>query len=165
MDIRYATLTDIPQILAIYNHAVLTSTASYDIEPQTLAARLTWFADKERNGQPVFVIEDGDGVAGFGTYGPFREKIGYRYTVEHSIYIAEGKRGMGMGKLLMQKLIESATESGYHVMIAGIDSLNELSLKFHRSFGFVEVAHFREVGHKFGQWLDVIFLQKMLQAE
>ena len=165
MTIRYATLTDIPQILAIYNHAVLTSTASYDIEPHTFAMRLAWFADKERNGQPVFVIEDEDGVAGFGTYGPFREKIGYRFTVEHSIYIAEGKRGMGMGKLLLQKLIDSATESGYHVMIAGIDSSNELSLKFHRSFGFEEVAHFREVGHKFGQWLDVIFLQKMLQPE
>ncbi len=162
MKIRYATLADIPQLLAIYNHAVLTSTASYDIEPQTLAARLAWFADKERNGQPVFVIEDGDGVAGFATYGKFREKIGFRYTVEHSIYIAEGKRGMGMGKQLMQKLINSATKSGYHVMIAGIDSSNELSLKFHRSFGFEEVAHFREVGHKFGSWLDVIFMQKML---
>lgn len=165
MNIRYATLTDIPQILAIYNDAVLTSTASYDIEPQTFAARLAWFSEKERNGQPVIVIEDGDSVAGFGTYGPFREKIGYRYTVEHSIYIAEGKRGMGMGKLLLQKLIDSATESGYHVMIAGIDSSNELSLKFHRSFGFEEVAHFREVGYKFDQWLDVIFMQKMLQSE
>ncbi|MEI6519454.1 MAG: N-acetyltransferase family protein [bacterium] len=162
MNIRVATENDLPAILTIYNHAILTSTASYDYEPQSLDMRKAWLRDKKMHGFPVFVIEDTDGVAGFATYGTFREKFGYRYTVEHSIYITEGKRGMGYGQSLMSTLIESAQNMEMHVMIAGIDASNEGSINFHKKFGFEEVAHFKEVGYKFDRWLDVIFMQKML---
>jgi phosphinothricin acetyltransferase len=162
MNIRFATEKDLPAILAIYNHAILTTTASYDYEPQSLDTRKAWLKDKKAHGMPVFVIEDDDGVAGFATYGQFREKIGYQYTVEHSIYIIEGKRGMGYGKLLMTTLINTAINQDMHVMIAGIDASNEGSINFHKKFGFEEVAHFKEVGYKFNRWLDVIFMQKML---
>ncbi len=162
MIIRAATENDLPAILAIYNHAILTTTASYDYDAQSIETRQAWFSDKKAHGMPVFVIEDETGVAGFATYGQFRDKIGYQFTVEHSIYIAEGKRGGGYGSQLMTALITAANKQGMHVMIAGIDASNEGSINFHRRFGFEEVAHFKEVGFKFDSWLDVVFMQKML---
>ena len=162
MKVRNAITKDLPDILEIYNQAVLFTTASYDYDAHTLEMREIWFNDKINHGFPVFVIEDADGVVGFGTYGNFRDKIGYQFTVEHSIYITETKRGRGYGTILMTALIESAISQNKHVMIAGIDALNTGSIIFHKKFGFEEVAHFKEVGKKFDQWLDVIFMQKIL---
>lgn len=160
--IRPATGADLPAILEIYNDAVLHTTASYDLEPSTLEQRAAWFEDRARQGFPVLVAEAGGEVAGFGTYGKFREKPGYRHTVEHTIYVAPGRRGQGIGRALLAELIAVARAQGKHAMVGGIDSGNAGSLRFHLALGFVEVARFREVGHKFGRWLDIIFVELIL---
>jgi len=164
MKLRPAVESDLPGILAIYNHAILTSTALYNHEPQTLAMRHAWFALKKASGMPVFVIEDADGIAGFGDYGLFKTWTGQHYSIEHSIYVSETKRRLGYGKLLLSTLIEAATEQGMHTMIAGVDSQNEASIHLHLSFGFTQVAHFKEVGRKFDRWLDLLFFQKFLDS-
>lgn len=164
METRPAIESDLPAIAAIYNHEILTSTSVYTDEPQTLEQRREWFTAKKDAGMPVFVLEDGDGVAGFGTYGRFRNFTGYRFCVEHSIYIAEAKRRLGYGKLLLATLIEAASDQGMHTMIAGVDGRNEGSIRLHLAFGFSQVGYLQEVGHKFNQWLDLVFLQKILET-
>jgi len=159
---RPAIWADLPAILTIYNDAVLHTTASYDLEPVSIANRAAWMAGHEERGEPVIVAELGGEVAGFGAYGPFRTKAGYRFTVEHSVYVSAGRRGQGIGRLLLEPLIAHARSAGMHTMIAGIDAENEVSLRLHRSCGFFEVARFRQVGHKFGRWLDLICLELVL---
>lgn len=163
--IRPAARADVPGILEIYNEAVLNTTASYDYEPHTLEARLSWFKEHEREGFPIFVAEDDGEICGWSSLSRFREKIGYQYSVENSIYIAPQRRNQGIGSLLMPPLIEAARASGKHAILAGVDAENQGSLKFHEKFGFVRVAHFPQVGWKFNRWLDVIFLQLTLDRE
>lgn len=160
--IRPALPADLPAILAIYNDAVLHTTASYDLEPNTLAQRSAWYEARISQGLPVLVAEQAGEVVGFGSYGPFRDKPGYRFTVEHSVYVATGRRGQGIGRTLLGELIRLARAASMHAMIGGIDAENEGSLHFHLAMGFVEVARFREVGHKFGRWLDIIFVELIL---
>jgi L-amino acid N-acyltransferase YncA len=160
--IRPARETDLPEILDIYNHVILHTTAVYTYEPHTLDMRKAWFDDKVRDGYPVFVAEEAGHVVGLSTYGPFRAWPAYKYTVENSVYVAAGQRGKGVARLLMNPLIDSARAHHYHAIIASIDATNEASLRLHRSFGFEEVAHFREVGYKFGRWLDLKFLELVL---
>jgi phosphinothricin acetyltransferase len=162
IDIRPATPADLPAILDIINHSILTSTANYRYEPETLHDRETWFWDHQETGMPVIVATGEGRTIGFGAYGKFRDKVGYRFTVEHSVYIAEEFRGMGVGRQLLAELIRLAKSHGMHTMIAGIDTENQDSIEFHRKFGFVEVAHFKEIGFKFGRWLDVVFMQLFL---
>ena len=164
MQIRPASESDLPTILAIYNREIVTGTAIYLDEPQTLAYRRQWFTDKTADGLPVFVVEDSDGVAGFGTYGMFRNYCGYRFCVEHSVYVAENKRRLGYGKRLLATLIDVASAQGMHTMIAAIDAQNEQSIQLHLGFGFTQAGRFTEVGRKFDRWLDVVFLQKILDA-
>lgn len=160
--IRPVRETDLPDILEIYNHVILNTTAVYSYEPHTLAMRKAWYDDKVHDGYPIFVAEDGGRVAGLSTYGPFRAWPAYKYTVENSVYVAADQRSKGIARLLMTPLIEAAAAQGYHAIIASIDATNEASLRLHRSFGFEEVAHFREVGYKFGRWLDLKFLELLL---
>ncbi|MFK7601354.1 GNAT family N-acetyltransferase [Deinococcus sp. SM5_A1] len=160
--VRPATRADVPATLEIYNHAVLHTTASYDLEPVSLEMRLAWFDHKQEAGWPILVLEDAGEVIGWATYGPFREKPGYAGTVEHSVYIRDGLRGAGLGTLLMTALIENASAKGFHVMVGGVAADNAGSLAFHTRLGFVQVAHFRQVGRKFGCWLDLAFLQLVL---
>ncbi|GGL73581.1 phosphinothricin acetyltransferase [Deinococcus aerolatus] len=165
--VRPATRADVPAMLEIYNHAVLHTTASYDLEPVVLETRLAWFDHKQVAGWPVLVLEEpgevtGDRVIGWATYGPFREKPGYAGTVEHSIYVREDRRGSGLGHLLMLALIADARARGFHVMVGGVDASNAGSLAFHARLGFVQVAEFRQVGRKFGRWLDLAFVQLLL---
>jgi len=162
IEIRDARADDIPQVLAIYNHVMATSTAIYREEPATLEAHLDWFRARTAQGFPVLVAVDAAGIAGYASFGDFRQWPGYRFTVEHSVHVRADCRGQGVGGALMQPLIARATALGKHVMIAGVDAANADSLRFHERLGFVEVAHFREVGFKFGRWLDLKFLQKML---
>ena len=162
--IREACETDLPVLLAIYNHVILNTTAVYTYEAQTMEARKAWYADKLAAGYPVFVAEEGGKVIGFSSYGPFRAWPAYKYTIENSVYVTEEQRGKGVGKLLIQPLIQSAHSKGYHAIIAGIDSLNDSSIRLHASFGFVEVAHFRQVGYKFGRWLDLTFMELLLDT-
>lgn len=160
--IRAAERRDVPGILAIYNDAVLHTTASYDDEPSTLAARLEWFEAKERAGLPLIVAETGTGIVGWSSFGPFRPWPGYRYTVEHSVYVAATQRGQGIGTVLLPPLIDRARALGLHAMIAGIDATNTPSLRLHRRLGFTQVAHLKEVGFKFDRWLDLVFMELLL---
>jgi L-amino acid N-acyltransferase len=162
ISIRNATENDLLQILDIYNDAILNTTAVYDYEPHTLEMRRQWFATKQQQEFPVFVAEENNEVLGFSSFGPFRAWAGYKYSVEHSIYVKDGQRGKGIGTLLMQPLIDAAKEMKLHTIIAGIDADNKLSIDFHKQFGFEEVGFFKEVGYKFNRWLDLVFMQLII---
>lgn len=160
--IRPATASDLPAILGIANYIILNTTTNYNYDPETLGEREQWFRQKEAQGLPVIVAEIAGQTVGFSTYGSFRDRIGYRFTVEHSVYIHQDYHRLGIGRRLLERLIELAQEQGFHTMIAGIDTQNQGSVEFHRRMGFEQVAHFREVGFKFDQWLDLIFMQLWL---
>jgi len=160
--IRKATEQDLPAILDIYNDAILHTTAVYNYEPHTLDMRKEWWRQKQLGNFPVWVAERSGAVAGFSTYGPFRMWAAYKYTAEVSVYIAPGYRRLGIAKLLYASLLQSAKEQQLHTLVAGIDAANDSSIRLHEHFGFVPVAHFREVGFKFGRWLDLVFMQLIL---
>jgi L-amino acid N-acyltransferase YncA len=150
-------------ILDIYNDAVLTTTASYDYEPRTLEHRTVWFEDHQKHNYPMFVAVDARGtVLGWSALNPFHSRVGYQFTTENSIYIAADHRGKGIGKLLMQPLIDGARARGLHAIIAAIDAANEASVRLHARFGFEKVAHLKQVGFKFGRWLDVVYMELIL---
>ena len=165
MFVRPAAAGDLPGILAIYNEVIETSTAVYALDPVDLDERRTWFEERRALGFPVMVVEDGADVLGFASFGPWRGAWpGYRHTVEHSVHVCAGRRGGGIGRALVEALFPLAFDMGMHVMIGGIDADNKASLRFHERLGFAPVAHFREVGHKFGRWLDLVFVQRFLDA-
>ena len=160
--LREAGDTDQRAILDIYNDAVLHSTASFDLEPRTLEEQQRWFLE-HRSPYGVFVVVEGETVAGWGSLSPFRPKPGYRFTAEDSIYIHEDFRGQGIGAMLLDALIEEARRCRLHSIIALIDGDNAVSIRLHKRFGFRHVGVEREVGEKFGRWLDVVQMQKMLE--
>jgi len=157
--VRTATEEDIPTLLEIYNDIIINTTAVWHEEPHTLAMREDWFALKKEQGFPVFVAEENKEVIGFSTIGPFRPWFGYRYTVENSVYVATNSRGRGIANLLMPPLIEASKRLGLHAIVAGIEASNDASIALHEKFGFIEVAHFKEVGFKFNRWMDLKFLE------
>ncbi|MFZ5931114.1 MAG: GNAT family N-acetyltransferase [Pseudomonadota bacterium] len=166
MIIRNATAKDLPGILAIYNDVIATSTAVYALAPVSLEDRTQWLAAKQARGFPVFAAVEGDEVLGFASYGEWRGAwAGYKFTVEHSVHVKAGMRGTGIGRLLMQHLIDAAQTAGLHVMIGAIDAGNAASIRFHEKLGFSTVAHFHEVGFKFNRWLDLVFMQRLIEKE
>ncbi|HMK05592.1 MAG TPA: GNAT family N-acetyltransferase [Ferruginibacter sp.] len=160
--VRHATENDLPQVLDIYNDIIKNTTAVYYYEPHTLQMRKAWFEEKNQQGFPVFVAEEEGIILGMSTIGPFRVPTAYQFSVENTVHVAAHARGKGIGKLLMPPIIDAAKELNMHTIIAGIDAGNEISLHLHRSFGFEEVAHFKEVGFKFDRWLELKFLQLIL---
>lgn len=160
--VRTATKNDIQSMLDIYNEIILNTTAVFQYDLHTLEQRKEWFAKKQEENSQVFVAEEYNSVVGFSTFGPFRNWQAYQYSVENSVYVKANQRGKGIGTLLLQPLIDAAKQMNLHTMIAGIVADNEASLALHKRFGFIEVAHFKEVGYKFNQWLDLKFLQLML---
>ncbi|HEV7730810.1 MAG TPA: GNAT family N-acetyltransferase [Candidatus Binatia bacterium] len=163
MTIRDATAADLPAILAILNDVLVSSAAIWRDDPETPAERATWFAERTRRGFPVLVaVDDDDGVLGFASYGDFRALSGYRTTVEHSIHIRSDRRGGGLGTVLLDALVERARAAGIHVMVAGVDGGNAGSLRFHVARGFQEVARMPQVGRKYGRWVDLVLLQRLL---
>ena len=164
MILRDAGEPDLPAILSIYNEVIAGSTAVYADDPASLEDRLAWFRARRAQELPVLVAADGDDVIGFASFGDFRAWPCYRYTVEHSVHVRADRRGSGVGRALMEALIPQAAARGKHVMIAGVDAANQASLRFHGRLGFAPVAHFHEVGFKFGRWLDLVFLQRWLDA-
>jgi phosphinothricin acetyltransferase len=149
-------------ILAIYNHAVAHTTAIWNEGLVDLESRRTWWRGRIDAGFPVLVAVDGGEVLGYASYGPFRAFDGYRRTVEHSVYVAEGARRRGVATALLTALEGRARAQGMHVMLGGIAADNEASLKLHAKLGFVETGRLPEVGRKFGRWLDLVFMQKLL---
>lgn len=159
---RYATENDVQQMLDIYNEIILNTTAVFQYDQHTLEQRKDWFAQKQKENFPVFVAEENNEVVGFSTFGQFRNWQAYKYSVENSVYVKADCRGKGIGKLLLPPLIDAAKQMQLHTIIAGIVADNEASLALHKQFGFIEVAHFKEVGYKFNHWLDLKFLQLIL---
>ena len=162
MSVRPAVVADLPGILAIYNEVIATSTAVYMDHAVTLENRREWFEGRVKAGYPVLVATEGPDILGFSSFGDFRAFPGYRFTVEHSVHIADGQRGKGLGRQLVQALIPLAENLGKHVILGGIDAENAASIRFHEKLGFTEVAHMPQVGFKFGRWLDLVFMQKIL---
>lgn len=160
--IRDAERADLAAMLAIYNEVIANTTAIYDYTPRTLEAQQIWLETKRTQGWPVVVAEDAGALVGYGSYGPFRPWPAYLHSVENSIYVTAERRGGGVGSILLPALVASAAARGFHTMIAGIDAANEASLRLHAKFGFRKVAQFHEVGWKFDRWLDLVFLQRML---
>jgi L-amino acid N-acyltransferase len=165
MEIRDAGPDHIEGITAIYNDAVAHTTAIWNDTTVDHANRLAWLADRQKAGYPVLVaVGDGGEVLGYASFGDWRAFDGYRHTVEHSVYVRGDQRGSGIGRVLMQTLIERARSIGKHVMVAGIEANNAGSIKLHEKLGFEHVGHLKEVGMKFGTWLDLAFMQLKLDT-
>jgi L-amino acid N-acyltransferase YncA len=147
------------------NEAILNSTAIYDYKPRSIDSMAAWFENKKRGNFPVIgLVSDNSELLGFGSYGTFRAWPAYKYTAEHSIYVAAPHRGKGLGKLLLQEVINSAREQQYHVLIGGIDSRNAASIQLHKRLGFQHAGTIRHAGLKFGAWLDLDFYQLTLDT-
>ncbi len=161
--IRDATERDLPGICAIYNDAVLNTTAIWNEKPVDLANRQAWFDARQGQGYPILVAEEQGEVIGYASFGDWRPFEGFRYSVEHSVYVRNDQRGKGLGVRLMQVLIERAREGDKYVMVAAIESGNQASIHLHERLGFVITGQMPQVGIKFGRWLDLTFMQLALQ--
>ena len=173
MRLRDATEADIAAITAIYNDVILTSDAIWLDEIVTVDDRLDWFRQQQADGGVVLVAVDdalddegdgGDTVVGYASLGRFRTKTGYWPTVEHSIHLADGYRGQGIGQALLDELVARATAQGRYVMVAGVDAGNVGSIRFHERNGFRIVATMPAVGRKFGCPVDLILMQRELRT-
>ena len=163
-EITNACEADLPGILAIYNDAVQHTTAIWNETLVDLANRRAWLTERTAAGFPVLVARDAGGaVLGYASYGTWRSIEGFHQTVEHSVYVRADQRGKGLGPLLMQALIEHARAANLHVMVAAIESENAASIRLHQRLGFVTTGQMPQVGRKFGRWLDLTFMQLILE--
>jgi phosphinothricin acetyltransferase len=152
-------------ILSIINHAISNSVALYDYKPRTLDSMAAWFAAKRKGSFPVIgAVSDKGELLGFASYGGFRAWPAYKYSAEHSVYVSAAHRGKGIGKRLLQSIIDEARHQSYHVLIGGIDSQNTASVALHKSLGFQRAGTIRQVGFKFQRWLDLDFYQLILET-
>jgi phosphinothricin acetyltransferase len=152
-------------ILAIFNDAIVNSTALYDYVPRPRSAMTAWFADKQANGHPVIGLEDDAGeLLGFASYGSFRPRPANKYTMEHSVYVAPAHRGKGLGRKLLELIVAEAERREIHTLIGGIDLGNAASIALHESLGFERAGVIRHAGFKFGRWLDLVFYQRLLSG-
>ena len=161
MQVRLATAEDVEAILRIYNAEVTRSTVTFDLLPRTARDQHTWVA-RHQGAHPALVAVEGTEVCGFGSISSFRDRAAYATTVEDSVYVEDGWRGRGVGRMLLEELVRLATDQGFHTIIARTTADNEPSIALHKACGFALVGIEREVGRKFGRWLDVAVLQKML---
>jgi L-amino acid N-acyltransferase YncA len=152
-------------ILAIFNDAIANSTALYDYKLRTPESMDSWFKAKAASRFPVLgAVNDAGQLLGFATYGTFRDRPAYKYSIEHSVYVSKDHRGKGVGLALMRQLIAAAVEQEYHAMIGGIDAANAASIALHEKLGFVHAGTIRHAGFKFGRWLDLAFYQLLLET-
>ena len=163
MTIEDLVEADLPGLLAIYNDVIATSTAVYSDRPTTLEERRDWWQARQRQGYPLLVARDESGVVGFATFGDFRSWPGYRHTVEHTVHVRADRRGQGIGSALVRALPPRAAALDKHVMIGAIDAANDGSIRMHERLGFARAATLREVGRKFDRWLDLVFVQIVIE--
>jgi phosphinothricin acetyltransferase len=157
--LRRYQLEDTQAILDIINYNILHSTALYDYNIRTLEQQQAIIDDKLAKNFPIVIAENEGVVAGFGMYGEFRFKEAYKFTVEHSVYVNNAFQGKGIGKVILEQLIDIAKEQGVHTMIAVIDAENESSVAFHEKYDFKIVGVIKESGWKFERWLHSVFMQ------
>ncbi len=159
--VRLATLDDAEAIQRIYNHEVEHTTHTFDLVPRTLEEQQAWLQD--RSGALGVLVAEIDGqVVGFSSLSEYRPRAAYRTSVESSVYVNETMRGRGVGRRLLHDLVDLAKASGFHTMVARIAGEHEASIKLHEAVGFATVGTEREVGRKFGNWLNVVVMQRML---
>ncbi|MBY6367109.1 GNAT family N-acetyltransferase [Rhodococcoides corynebacterioides] len=163
MLIRDTVRADLPEILFVHNAAIADTTAIWDEELVDLAEREAWLAGRRDAGMAVLTAEIDGRVAGYASYGQYRPKSGYRLTVENSVYVADGFLRRGVATALMAELIARARTDGLHAMVAGIESTNSTSIALHKKFGFAVVGVMPQVGVKFGRWLDLTWMQLLLE--
>jgi L-amino acid N-acyltransferase YncA len=161
VEVRLARPEDAPAVRSIYNVEVLESTVTFDLVPRSLEDQRAWLA-AHAGAHPAIVATDGAGVIGFGSLSPYRDRPAYATTVEDSVYVHRDRRGGGVGRLLLAELLTLATTHGFHSVIGRIVGGHEASIALHRACGFEEAGVEREVGRKFGRWLDVVLMQKLL---
>ncbi len=156
-----ARLDDAEAIRTIYNLEIAESTVTFDLVPRTLEEQHAWLA--EHSGVHPAVVAESDGeVVGFGSLGPYRSRPAYATTVEDSVYVRRDSRGLGCGRAIVSDLVRLATMHGFHAIMARVVGGHEASIGLHRACGFELVGVEREVGRKFGRWLDVVVLQRLL---
>jgi phosphinothricin acetyltransferase len=163
--VRDAVVDDMRAVRGLYNATIPTTTAAWTERLQTQRERDTWFRRQQRDDYPVLVATIDDTVVGFTAYGSFRGSgkwPGYRHTVEHTIHVAESHWGHGIGRTLLETLMQRARANDVHVMVAAVDGANTESIAFHERLGFDVVARMPEVGRKFDRWLDLVLLQRIL---
>jgi len=161
LSIRFVTEEDAEATRAIYNHEVTESTVTFDLVPRSLEEQQAWIK-RHSGAYPAIVAVRGQEVVGFASLSPYRERPAYATTVEDSVYVGKNARRQGVGKALLEKLSVLARANGFHAIIARCSAENLASVSLHEACGFVVVGHEREVGRKFGRWLDVIVLERML---
>jgi L-amino acid N-acyltransferase YncA len=165
MNLIRCQLSHAVAIRAIFNAAILNSTAVYDYEPRSLETVQSWIATKAASDLPLIGFENDAGeLMAFASYGPFRTWPAYQFTIEHSVYVDERFRGQGLGRKLLLELISIATRNRYHMMIGVIDSENRASIAFHRALGFDHCGTIKHAGRKFDRWLDVHLYQRVLES-
>ena len=159
---RLATLDDAEAIRAIYNREVLGSTVTFDLVPRTLEDQIAWL-DEHSGAHPAVVAVDDEGaVCGFGSLSPYRPRPAYRTTVEDSVYVDPAYQGRGVGRAILTELVQLAAAHGFHAVIGRIVGGHEASIGLHRACGFEQIGVEREVGRKFGRWLDVVLMQHLI---
>jgi phosphinothricin acetyltransferase len=164
MKYRLATHEDAEPIRAIYNREVLGSTVTFDMVARTPEEQLAWMDEHSGAHPAVVAVNDVDRVCGFGSLSPYRPRPAYRTTVEDSVYVDGGVRGQGVGRGLLEELVRLAAAHGFHTVMARIVGGHEASIALHRACGFDLVGVEREVGRKFGRWLDVALMQRLIES-
>lgn len=159
--LRDATEADLPAIREIFNHWIEASTASFRTSADTEEQTRRWFEGRGPE-HPVIVAENEGSVLGWASLSPHKSTGGYRHTVELSVYLREDTRGRGLGRALLGELLVRARAAGHHAVLAGVCTEQADSMRLHEAMGFTKVAHLREVGFKFGRWLDVAYFEKVL---
>jgi len=159
---RIVARRDAEAIRAIYNVEVAESTVTFDLVPRTATEQLAWI-DEHQGGHPAIVaVDDRDEVAGFASLTPYRPRPAYAPTVEDSVYVRRERRNDGVGRLLLTELVTLARDHGFHSVVGRIVGGHEASIALHKACGFEQIGCEREVGRKFGRWLDVVLMQRML---
>lgn len=162
LSVRAAEVDDAEAIRSIYNPEVLESTVTFDLVPRTLEEQRAWLAARS-GAHAVLVAHEGDGdVVGFASLSSYKDRPAYSTTVEDSVYVRRDRQGHGVGRLLLSELLSVATIHGFHAVMARIVGGHDASIRLHASLGFDVVGTEREVGRKFGRWLDVVVMQRLL---
>jgi L-amino acid N-acyltransferase YncA len=164
MIVRRADGADLPSIATIYNHYVVHSVVTFDVDIVTIEDRRAWFEQFDAV-HPLLVCEIDGEVVGYAYYLPFRAKPAYRATKECTVYVAPDRHARGVGKALYRALIDCAREHGVHALVGVLGGENAASAALHTSFGFELVGHLREVGHKLGGFVDTYYYEKLLETE
>lgn len=161
LSVRPATVGDAEAIRSIYNPEVLESTVTFDLVARTLEEQRRWL-EARSGAHAVLVADDGGDVVGFGSLSAYKDRPAYSTTVEDSVYVRRDRQGGGIGKLLLGELVGVATLHGFHAVMARIVGGHDASIRVHAALGFEIVGTEREVGRKFGRWLDVVVMQRLL---